>query len=180
MFSCDIAYSDSPAASRASARLHVAPRVDDLAVAHVCRPTAVFVSRAARCAYCERLRAEARPPAPRRRYCSISIELLPGVEAPPQTPEPAPRTMRHLRLANLRTCRPIRSSGSADGSAWPSWRLGLAVLKGYKPLDHLAHDLHVLLRHRLLRQPGGFEGFGLGREELDPHDLAVAEGEEQK
>ena len=24
------------------------------------------------------------------------------------------------------------------------------------------HDLHVLLRHRLLRQPGGFEGFGVG------------------
>jgi hypothetical protein len=36
------------------------------------------------------------------------------------------------------------------------------------------HDLHVLLRHRLHRQPHGFEGFGGGAESVDPRDLAVA------
>ena len=37
------------------------------------------------------------------------------------------------------------------------------------------HDLDVLLRHRLLRKPGGFEGFG--RISVDPKSsgLAVAE-----
>ena len=35
-----------------------------------------------------------------------------------------------------------------------------------------AHELHVLLRHRLLRQPRGFEGFVHRREDADPHDHA--------
>jgi hypothetical protein len=34
-------------------------------------------------------------------------------------------------------------------------RLGVMARCG---VVDLAHDLHVLLRHRLLRQPGGFEG----------------------
>src|SRR5829696_7543219 len=35
--------------------------------------------------------------------------------------------------------------------------------------------LHVLLRHRLLPQPGGFEGFFHCLEHRQPHDLAFAE-----
>ena len=42
-------------------------------------------------------------------------------------------------------------------------------------LVDLTHDLHVLLRHRLLRQPGGFEGLDPGRETTQPNDLPVRE-----
>ena len=38
-----------------------------------------------------------------------------------------------------------------------------------------AHDLHVLLRHRLLPQPGGFEGFVTGPILAAPHDLPVSD-----
>src|SRR5512132_3981937 len=41
-------------------------------------------------------------------------------------------------------------------------------------VETLAHDLHVLLRHRLLRQPGGFEGLGAIREDRPGGDLAGA------
>src|SRR5215218_1707548 len=37
------------------------------------------------------------------------------------------------------------------------------------------HDLHVLLRHRLLREPGGFEGLLAVVEQLHLSDLAVGE-----
>src|SRR5512132_705527 len=37
-----------------------------------------------------------------------------------------------------------------------------------------AHDLHVLLRHRLLPQPGGFEGLCLGAEQPIAHELAAS------
>src|SRR5205085_6529322 len=37
-----------------------------------------------------------------------------------------------------------------------------------------SHDLHVLVRHRLLRQPHGFEGVGLARVHPKPPQLAVA------
>jgi len=36
------------------------------------------------------------------------------------------------------------------------------------------HDLHVLLRHRLLRQPGGFEGLSLLLVEREANGLAVS------
>src|SRR5262245_3721007 len=35
-------------------------------------------------------------------------------------------------------------------------------------------DLDVLLCHRLLRQPGGFEGFGVIQVELSPQELSIA------
>src|SRR3954447_12439910 len=41
-----------------------------------------------------------------------------------------------------------------------------------KRLVSSADDLHVLLRHRLLPQPGGFEGIGWLREEPDVNDFA--------
>ena len=44
-------------------------------------------------------------------------------------------------------------------------RLVVAALEGLK---RLTHDLHVLLRHRLLRQPSGSEGFGLTHEDTRP------------
>ena len=42
----------------------------------------------------------------------------------------------------------------------------------------LAHDLDVLLRHHLVRQPGGFEGFVPVLKHPQPHDFLVAELEE--
>ena len=42
-------------------------------------------------------------------------------------------------------------------------------------VEHPAHDLHVLLRHRLLRQPGGFEGFRPCGVVAHAHRLAVPE-----
>src|ERR1700737_1299921 len=44
-------------------------------------------------------------------------------------------------------------------------------------LDCTPHDLHVLLRHRLLLEPRGFEGVGSVGEIFDSHDEAVAESE---
>src|SRR5215211_5140513 len=44
-------------------------------------------------------------------------------------------------------------------------------------LQASAGNLHVLLRHRLLLQPGGFEGFGVSAKRLPPDDLAVAKPE---
>ena len=42
--------------------------------------------------------------------------------------------------------------------------------------ERAPHDLDVLLRHRLLPQPGGFEGRVVVPEELDLADFAVANG----
>src|SRR5207249_9774357 len=42
-------------------------------------------------------------------------------------------------------------------------------------LDRLPHDLHVRLRHRLLRQPYGFEGFVPCPVLPNAHDLAVVD-----
>jgi hypothetical protein len=52
----------------------------------------------------------------------------------------------------------------------------VTVLKGEKPLVHLAHDLHVLPETSLLRQPHGFEGLGGIRVHFHPRQLAVADG----
>src|SRR5215204_469695 len=40
--------------------------------------------------------------------------------------------------------------------------------------EPLSDDLHVLLRHRLLPQRGGFEGLGLAQEDAPPDGLRVA------
>ena len=44
--------------------------------------------------------------------------------------------------------------------------------------NDLPHDLHVLLRHRLLRKPGGFEGFLAARVLLHPPDLSGLEADD--
>ena len=45
-----------------------------------------------------------------------------------------------------------------------------------RPAKGLHKELDVLLRHRLLRKPGGFEGLGPVFSEVDPPDgLAIAE-----
>src|SRR3954471_20080754 len=43
-----------------------------------------------------------------------------------------------------------------------------------------AHDLHVLLRHRLLLQPHGFEGYVLVLVEAEASDSPVADGEHER
>ena len=59
--------------------------------------------------------------------------------------------------------RRIGSSTSTSGSA-ASLGSPLSSRVAVDGVERRAssHDLHVLLRHRLLRQPGGFEGFVLG------------------
>ena len=42
-------------------------------------------------------------------------------------------------------------------------------------LESLAGDIHVLLRHRLLLEADGVEGFGCGLEEVDADHEAVSE-----
>ena len=42
-------------------------------------------------------------------------------------------------------------------------------------LEGPPHDLHVLLRHRLLREPEGFEGLLVIAEQLDSDDLVLAD-----
>src|SRR4030095_3468330 len=42
-------------------------------------------------------------------------------------------------------------------------------------LSRGSHDLHVLLRHRLLREAGGFEGFVWLSVRLEMDDLSVSE-----
>src|SRR5438067_1650530 len=57
---------------------------------------------------------------------------------------------------------------------------GGVVLEGPKPaLDHRVPNAHVLLRHRLLHQPRGFEGCLIVVELLVANDLARADGEDQ-
>src|SRR5207244_9665124 len=50
----------------------------------------------------------------------------------------------------------------------------LAVVRVDIGLD----DLHVLLRHRLLRETDGFEGCAFVHDALHPHDLSAPEGKE--
>src|SRR5437763_1354019 len=53
---------------------------------------------------------------------------------------------------------------------------GGVVLEGPKPaLDHRVPNAHVLLRHRLLHQPRGFEGFFLARVKPKPPQLALTQ-----
>src|SRR5215207_2211100 len=49
-------------------------------------------------------------------------------------------------------------------------RIDVASVEG---VQDRPHNLHVLLRHRLLAQPGGFEGFGLTAAGAPPNDSLV-------
>src|SRR5262249_21295612 len=51
----------------------------------------------------------------------------------------------------------------------------IAAIKGFY---RAAHKLHVLLRHRLLRQPGGFEGFLGIKVGPNPNPLPVPSSDE--
>ena len=58
-----------------------------------------------------------------------------------------------------------RLSGIHSPLGWASSVEGFHVAGVHRAVE-LPHDLHVLLRHRLLRKPGGFEGLGPPRDEL--------------
>src|SRR3954453_1296343 len=51
-------------------------------------------------------------------------------------------------------------------------RVEVAAVVGVEPA---LESFDVLLRHRLLRKPGGFEGFGAVKKDTDTRDLAVYE-----
>src|SRR5437016_1953903 len=54
---------------------------------------------------------------------------------------------------------------------------GVAVGVGAYRLQHRPHDFHVFLRHRLLRQPQGFEGLSYIRVNAPTDHLALLERE---
>ena len=146
-FSCDIAYSDSPAASRASAGKgigHATP-------SRPASSTTTALASVARCrSSCRGARTRARRPGrhrvsrtPRALLQSDRVHVLRYASAPPRG--------RGKRL--VPKDRPDRADSipGSRSSASPRRR----------PVERLegpADDFHVLLRHRLLRQPGGFEG----------------------
>jgi hypothetical protein len=77
----------------------------------------------------------------------------------------------------------VDSSTREDGHIAP---LDLGIEELFQPFigvavrcprsqEHRPHDLHVLLRHRLRRQPHGFEGFGAVGEDMGAADLPVFE-----
>ena len=51
----------------------------------------------------------------------------------------------------------------------------MSELHRFERVQRRTNDLDVFLRHRLLRQPGGFEGLRLRRESLQANDHPVAE-----
>ena len=57
------------------------------------------------------------------------------------------------------------------------WDEDGAEFTGYRRFPSAPDKFDVLLRHRLLREPGGFEGAVLARKGLDPHDPSVAQRE---
>ena len=107
-----------------------------------------------------------------RMHSSISMSLgVPG-SVPARTPELSQTA--------------VMSDDKVPASAKPARRdihvdLGVHPVNSSAPraaafhvLRHRPHDLHVLLRHRLLRQPQGFEGLRVIPEELLIDDLALA------
>ena len=74
---------------------------------------------------------------------------------------PDAESFQHPAVAVLlvRHARQLRGLGDEDVLvAEPQHAVDVASGEG---IEGVAHDLHVLLRHRLLRQPGGFEGLAL-------------------
>ena len=84
---------------------------------------------------------------------------------------------RRRQRAVARATNRRRGRGPVSRSD-PPGTLGPHAPRGYIPsvqgVDRAANDLDVLLRHRLLRQPGGFEGF-LRVEIRGPDHLATPE-----
>jgi hypothetical protein len=115
------------------------------------------------------------------------LELERGVQGEKQDVEVPP-----IRSFDART-PDVRGQGPAEPRAWWQPRPGTShrASKHRKPDEdpliqspralarnidwrpHSPHDLDVLLRHRLLRQPGGFEGVLPGRERAKVHDEPV-------
>jgi hypothetical protein len=64
-----------------------------------------------------------------------------------------------------------------EGIARESNNAATRMAFGRQLLQVTPHDLHVVLRHRLLRKPSGFEGLVLIPEDLTPCDLALSDPE---
>ena len=159
-FSCDIAYSDSPAASRAFARLAGALDPHRSCPSRDARTHRQSMSRTSTpLSLCRVGSAECGPRAPSSPASMNSSDHLESSRhrrSPRRRPDHASQTAddrgSRARLGRLEQRRTTSASVSADLSSIPG-RRRLNALHG------LPHDLDVLLRHRLLRQPGGFEGF---------------------
>ena len=74
---------------------------------------------------------------------------------------------------------PARCGRNSDVGVNRSERIvQLVGLLDVRRLKDSAHDLHVLLRHRLLLQPHGFEGLLVLQEELGEDEAALTVGVE--
>jgi hypothetical protein len=83
-------------------------------------------------------------------------------------------------LAQSRTRRQSADQASVDGEQARKEQSKPLIERPAGSLAHperLAHDLHVLLRHRLLLQADRFAGFGPIEIDLGAGDLPIAEGE---
>ena len=144
-FSCDIAYSDSPTASRASSRSSEASHANDLALAEGVDAALPLIGDAAGSV---RARGERG-----RRHGRRGRRHLDSTRS--RSPRQATQsTSRHdsSRPTPSVPCRSQRSGahGTTRRRA-RKLRDRVDVALGRR-LDSRAHDLHVLLRHRLLRQ----------------------------
>ena len=79
------------------------------------------------------------------------------------------------RLGTAFAARSVQPQGSGPvqllvGMAQFPHRLAVTPVIGR---DRTLHDLHVLLRHRLLREAGGFEGFRLCPADTPPHAFSA-------
>ena len=156
-FSCDIAYSRSPAASRASAR-SVKPWMRTTCRSRTLVDHGSISSR-----------AQPRSPFPRRNSAQEDDDAVTRVDellrvhvgAHPKRRRPPQRTLLSLFGPTpgccLRSAPPTVPCSSVSG---PEVRRREPFpTTSHAVLNDASDDLHVLLRHRLLRQPGGFEGF---------------------
>ena len=145
MFSCDIAYSDNPAASRAFSRSGTPGR--ERGRREASRPhEAVSTSTPL---------ARPRPWDQRKDLVAVHSQLL-GLDS---------KVLEGLVLVLEEAQHRVLPSGTASG--WNPSILGFSPSMRVKSPCQVgivdpAHDLHVLLRHRLLRKPGGGETHARG------------------
>jgi hypothetical protein len=96
-------------------------------------------------------------------YASTVCRSHCSSKAPHVLPDPI-RTLEHP---------PLRQVGTDDEDHVLVNLLGAGEEIPHRPPgEDPAHDLHVLLRHRLLLQPHGFEGVWTSGIDIDANDLA--------
>jgi hypothetical protein len=89
--------------------------------------------------------------------------------------KPSPPELAYPFMAAIDTSEiQSRMARSIPLDVWVVHLERVRVSTRVERLKQFAHDLHVLLRHRLLLEAGGFEGFGLAPEGAPPDSLLIA------